>query len=441
MLTALIALAAAGTPALAERVEGTWNGALDIGGASLRLVVHLEPEGTGWTGTMDSPDQGATGIPIDVVAATPAGLILEVHKVGGTYRGTWTEEGLEGTWSQGPTSLPLALTRGAVAAPARPQEPTPPFPYAEHELRFGGGPGVELAGTLTVPAGSGPFPGIALVSGSGPQDRDEALMGHRPFAVLADALTRAGVAVLRYDDRGVGASGGAFAGALTTDFATDAAGAVAALRARPEVDGDRVGILGHSEGGYVASLVAAEQPVAFALLMAGPGLTGKGVLESQVEALAVASGASAAQAKQSRAAQSTILDALASGASEAELRAVLRGAGVPKTRIDAELPALLSPWYRAFVAFDPEPHLRALDVPVLALLGERDVQVVAPENAAALERSLSENPDATVEILPGLNHLLQPAKTGLPSEYGTIEQTIDAAALQRITSWVVAHSG
>jgi uncharacterized protein len=445
----LLLLAGCGAPvsqagpvsdAVAQRAAGTWRGGLDVGGGNtLQLVVHLERRDGAFVGTMDSPDQGATGIPVEAVAPTEQGLAFEVSKIGGRYRGEWTDDGaLRGTWSQGPSSLPLDLSKGDAPPPkrARPQDPVPPLPYTEREVRVPSVDGVTLAGTLTLPPGPGPHPAVVLVTGSGPHDRDESLMGHRPFLVLADALARAGVAVLRCDDRGVGGSTGDFAAATTHDFAVDAAAALRHVAALEEIDAERVGILGHSEGGYVAPLAAGSAPVAFVVLVAGPGLTGRGVLESQVEAFNRASGQSDATAKQSRASQARILEVIARDGTADELRAAMEAIGLPPAQIAQSVPAMTSDWYRAFVKHDPAPSLAALHVPVLALIGEKDTQVVPGENGPVLERALADNPDATVEVLPGLNHLLQPSVTGLVDEYGAIETTIDPAALAKIVDWV-----
>lgn len=434
----------AAAPEPAPSVVGTWTGALDAGGARLTIVVHLTGEPGHLSGTMDSPDQGATGLALSGVTADARSVGFSVPIAHGSYRGTFTPDGhLDGTWTQGPASLPLVLARGDTAPPPkrRPQDPVPPLPYTERELTVDGAPGVRLAGTLSVPPGPGPHRAVVLVTGSGPQDRDEALAGHRPFLVLADALARGGTVVFRYDDRGIGRSTGTFATATTEDFAADARGALRAVAALPEVDPKRVGILGHSEGGLIAALVGAkaDPPVAFVVLFAGPGVSGRQVIASQVEAANLASGIAPGVAAGNRKVQEQILDAVLRGAGAAELRTVMTELGLPPAQIDAGLPTLTSPWYRAFVALDPTPALRALRMPVLALLGDKDTQVWARENAPALRAALSADPNATVTVLPGLNHLFQPAGTGLTDEYATIPTTIDPAALAAVTGFVGAR--
>jgi dipeptidyl aminopeptidase/acylaminoacyl peptidase len=258
---------------------GRWEGSLDTGAGQLPIVFNItRGEDGSLTATMDSPAQGAFGIPVTAVSLEGSAVSLEVAAVAGGYAGTLSEDGssIAGTWSQGPASLPLDVTRsdgdGAASVPDRPQEPALPLPYPWEEVRVPNpAAGVELAGTLTLPQGPGPFPGVVLVSGSGPQDRDEALMGHRPFYVLSDHLTRQGIAVLRYDDRGVGESTGSFAAATSEDFTADALAAVSFLRDHPRVSPDAVGIVGHSEGGLIAPMAAIRSDeVAFIVMMPGP---------------------------------------------------------------------------------------------------------------------------------------------------------------------------
>ncbi|MGH7127500.1 MAG: alpha/beta hydrolase family protein, partial [Planctomycetaceae bacterium] len=272
-----------------DPLAGDWTGALDVGGTQLRLVFHIGPEEDGnRTGTMDSPDQGTTGLPIATVALADSTVRMTMPAMSGSYEGRLSADGktIDGTWTQGGSSLPLKLEKSAasVEPPSRPQEPKPPFPYASQDITYpnDASTGVTLAGTLTMPEAGGPFPAVVLVSGSGPQNRNEELLGHKPFLVLSDALTRRGIAVLRYDDRGVASSTGAFATATSEDFAGDALAGVRYLKTRPEIDPGRIGIIGHSEGGLIAPIAAARSDdVAFIVLMAGPGVTGEEILYLQ----------------------------------------------------------------------------------------------------------------------------------------------------------------
>ena len=316
----------------------------------------------------------------------------------------------------------------------------------------GGAGGVTLAGTLTLPDpgefGPGPYAAAVLVSGSGPQDRDEALFGHRPFAVLADALTTAGVAVLRCDDRGVGDSTGDHAAATTADFTADARAAVRFLRDRDDVRA--VGIVGHSEGGLIAprAAVAAPGGVAFCVLLAGPALPGAAVLRTQAAAVVRASGGDDAAVAANRAVQDALLNAASAPAGErdalfaaavdeavAAMPAAGRDAG--RAALAAQAKQVDTPWMRAFLTDEPAPTLRALRTPVLACFGGRDVQVTAADHAPAMTAALADHPAAAVVVFPRLNHLFQPAETGLPTEYARIETTFDPTALGLIVDWVV----
>ena len=260
-LIAVVFVMSAATLASAQTtIVGDWTGALNAGGAVLHLAVHIAKTDQGFTGTLDSIDQGARGIPIASVVFADTKRTLRVAAVGGLYEGTLNADGtvIDGAWSQNGGSAPLVLTRGAAAELKRPQNPVKPYPYRDEDVTYENtSAGITLAATLTIPAGPGPFPAVLLITGSGAQDRDESLAGHRPFLVLADYLTRRGIAVLRADDRGFGKSGGNFAAATTADFATDAEAGVAYLRTRREVDAKKIGVIGHSEGGVIAPMVAA----------------------------------------------------------------------------------------------------------------------------------------------------------------------------------------
>jgi pimeloyl-ACP methyl ester carboxylesterase len=440
---------------------GIWEGLLDAGAAQLRLVFHIERgEGDELSGSMDSPDQGATGIPATSVSVDGRSLTFTLAALQVTFEGVLSEDGsqIQGTFTQGPMSFPLSVEKGdAPTAPSRPQDPELPLPYRSELVRFDNDEaGVTLAGTLTTPEGEGPFPGAILVSGSGPQDRDETLMGHRPFLVLSDYLTRNGIAVLRYDDRGVAESTGDFASATTEDFADDALAAARFLGARPDVG--PVGIIGHSEGGLIGPMAAVtSEEVAFVVMLAGPGLPGAEILELQSELISRAAGAPEEAIQYNRNVQRRLFKVLSEEpdpeAAAPRLRSVLEeaAAGLPEglraaapdaanpEAIDAQVRQVNSRWFRFFLPFDPRPTLERVEVPVLALIGEKDLQVPAEVNLrevrAALERG--GNPDVTTTMLPSLNHLFQEAQTGAPSEYGQISQTMSPVALDTIGSWIL----
>ena len=421
---------------------GDWRGTLQAGAAKLRLALHL-----GETSTLDSLDQGAMGLPARMTVEGRR-ITITIDQVG-SIEGELSADGstITGFLNQGGARLPLSFERGTFAAAQRPQTPVGPFPYRSEEVGYDNPqrPGVHLAGTLTIPPGSGPFPAVLLITGSGAQDRDETLFEHKPFLVLADYLTRRGVAVLRVDDRGLGGSTGASPRDTTADFATDVEAGVAWLKKHRAIDADRIGLLGHSEGGAIAPLVASrDDAIAFVVLLAGPGVPGADVIVEQVRAIAQAAGAPPAIAAQNAAMQRGLMDLLLKTPDDAAAQAAItayfasHGAPAPAEPVIAQL---LSPWYRHYIAHDPRPALRALKMPVLALLGGKDIQVTTAQNLPALREALQGNPRARVVELPGLNHLFQTATTGGVEEYGSITETIAPAALELISDWIVANGG
>jgi len=446
----LLAPAGASPQAAGFDFGGTWEGTLDAGTAQLRLVLHLSRgDGGTLTGTMDSPDQGATGIPLTTVEGDEERLTFAVQALGASYEGVLGPDGtVSGTFTQGPVSLPLMLRRvESPTEPSRPQLPKPPFPYRAEDVSIDTpSPAVVLAGTLTLPVGDGPFPAVVLVSGSGPQDRDETIMGHKPFLVLADHLTRAGIAVLRYDDRGVGSSRGSFATATSRDFASDAVAAVEWLAKRDDVTA--VGILGHSEGGLIGPMAATRSDrVDFLVLLAGPGIPGEEILDLQAAMINRAAGTPEEVIRRNREIQKELFAILRSEPDTAvasrRLREALERAAstlpegaMPPGSIDAELAQLNSPWFRFFLVYDPRPALERVRV---ALNGAKDLQVPPnanlPEVRAALERG--GNPDVTTRVLPGLNHLFQTADTGGPDEYARITETMSPLAMDTVRDWIL----
>lgn len=427
-------------------VTGDWYGTLQVGPQKLPLVFHLQADGSA---TVDSPAQKAAGLK---ATSTLAGdkLTVTLTTPSATFEGLVAPDGgpISGLWLQGGMRLPLKLERTpqVVVAPARPQAPKPPFPYRSEDVTYKNpASGLTLAGTLTLPQGAGPFPVALLITGSGPQDRDETMFGHKPFLVLADALTRRGVAVLRVDDRGVGGSQPGFVLAATTlDFVTDVAAGVAYLRGRQDIDPDRIGLIGHSEGGVIAPMVAAKDPrIAFVVMMAGTGVPGDQLLPRQYHDIYRASGASEAaaseQAKRVEAANALVRAQPDQTAAEPELVKILAKNSDPAAA--KGLAALInSVWYRTFLDIDPAKALAAVRAPVLALNGAKDTQVSAEANIPPIRAALAGNPDATVQVLPGLNHLFQTANTGAPAEYAKIEETIAPSALATIVDWTVSHA-
>ena len=454
LVVTIVALFAGSAPAGAQvssSLVGTWAGPLDTGGGgSLRIVFHIAEGADGsLDATMDSPDQGAYGIAAGPVTIDAPAVRIEVPVVSGHFEGTLLDEAgrIDGTWHQGGASLPLILEPSEDAGPNRPQEPEPPYPYEATDVSFeSAATGVSLAGTLTLPPGNGPHPAVVLVSGSGPQDRDETVFGHRPFLVLADHLTRSGIAVLRYDDRGVGQSTGNIVTATTQDFADDAEGAVRYLATLPAIDPEAIGIIGHSEGAIVAPIVAnRSDEVAFVVLLAGTGVPGEELLIMQLIATNRAMGVSEPVMAQRSELQQELFGVLSSAPDDstaaAQAREILAGAGMTGPAADAQVDGLLNPWMRYFLTYDPLLELRELEVPVLSVWGAKDMQVPPEGNREPVEQALADsgNPDVTVTVLPELNHLFQTSDSGAPTEYATIEETMSPVALDAISEWIAAR--
>jgi pimeloyl-ACP methyl ester carboxylesterase len=433
-------------------LDGDWEGAIVGPAARLRIVVHVRTGRFGTTALMDSPDQLAYGIPLEGLAREGDRVSFQQAAIHGSYAGVLSADGktIIGEWNQG-RGVPLILTKtaGQATAARRPQTPVKPYPYREEEVVFASAPGVRLAGTLTLPVGKGPFPAAVLITGSGAQDRDETLLGHKPFLIIADRLTRDGIAVLRYDDRGFGQSTGQFAKALTSDFAADAAAAVVFLRRRGDIDPARVGLIGHSEGGLVAPMVAAkDRKLGFVVLLAGPGAPLSEVLAAQRLAIGPGMGAGPKMIAASQALLDHAVAAMqgAKDDAEAEVRAtaVLTAEGAPlgltPALAAAQAKQLSSGWMRGLLSYDPRPTLAQVRAPILAVNGSKDLQVPTKQNLDAIRLATSANKDVTIVELPGLNHLFQTAPTGAVGEYADIEETVAPLALDTVSNWVVAHT-
>ncbi len=324
----------------------------------------------------------------------------------------------------------------------RPQNPVKPYPYRDEDVAYDNKvQNVTLAATLTLPQGTGPFPAVVLITGSGPQDRDESLLGHKPFLVLSDYLTRHGIAVLRADDRGVGKSTGIFSKATTADFATDTEAGIAYLKTRKEIDPRKIGLIGHSEGGVIAPMIAARnKDVAFIVMMAGTGVPGDQIIPAQSEAIEVASGKDPAEAAKNAANEKEMLKLVETEKDQAvlekELKEKMKG-DTPEAQIGAQIAQLTSPWFRYFLTYDPAVALRHVNCPVLALNGSLDKQVLPSQNLPPIRQALAGNKRAEIDELPGLNHLFQTAKTGSPAEYAAIEETIAPVALDKMATWIL----
>ena len=456
-------------PTVADFV-GNWLGTLDVGAAQLRLRFVFAEGDDGLTAEVFSLDQGNAQVPVASTTLNGATVTLSMPMAGATYEGSLSvEDGkITGTFTQAGADFPLVLERVSEedVTPRRPQNPVEPYPYLAEDITYPNPDGGHtMAGTFTRPTEGGPFPAVILISGSGPQDRDEALMDHRPFLVLADHLTRRGIAVLRYDDRGVGQSTGTFATATTPDFASDALAAVAYLKTRDDVNPAGIGLAGHSEGGVVAPIAAARSDdVSYIVLMAGTGVNGERILYAQAALILRAGGATEEAIASNRARQARIFEALksepdrerASQSIEAIIRASLETAtdeelalvGITdsasaETAIAAQVQQVNTPWFRYFLTYDPAEMIEQVTVPVLAINGEKDLQVPHEENLREIEAALLRGGNTRYEIraFPDLNHLFQHAETGAPSEYQAIEETWSVEVMEVIADWILKTVG
>jgi uncharacterized protein len=427
---------------------------------TLTLSFHIQGKGDKRTATLSVPEQSAKDVPVHTTTIKKGIVTFNMPELQANYTGELSADRTKivGTFTQG-AKLPLTLVRkNGVAVLKRPQNPTPPFPYKTVDVSYRNpkAKGVTLAGTLTVPAGNAPFPGVLLISGSGPQDRDESLLGHRPFAVIADYLARRGIASLRVDDRGIAKSKGDFATATSADFASDVRAGVAFLKTRKEVDPKRIGLIGHSEGGLIAPMVAADTPdVAFIVMLAGPGMDGEKIILAQQELIIRAMGVPEEGLKLNRRISPRLLAAARSEKDPTKCKAALdkvvreEVAKLPKAlqkpareQLSGAAEMYATPWFRFFLTYDPAPTLKKVHCPVLAINGEKDLQVPPKMNLPVIESALKEggNMDVTVRELPTLNHLFQTCKTGAPSEYAGIEETFSPEALKIIGDWIEAHT-
>lgn len=391
-----LALACVSDAISGQIISGTWNGELNAGVQKIPLVLNLTDDGKC---TLDSPQQGAKRIPANVDFLSADSLKVSVSSLNASYAAHLENGELIGMFTQNGFKLPLNLKPGEPAKATRPQTPQPPYPYETEEVTFTNDKaGAILAGTLTMPKGAKCV--LLMVTGSGAQNRDEEVFEHKPFAVIADRLARAGIATLRYDDRATGKSiGGMDANATTKDFAEDAATGIEWLRTSKRFK--KVGILGHSEGGSIAFMLGAQKKVDFIVSLAGPAVKGDSILLAQNKLL----GGNAA-----------------------------KDLTIEKLR---EMPQIKqSPWIQWFIDYDPQGDIAKIKCPVLALNGSKDCQVIASQNIPSLRRTLPKNKRNLIKQYDGLNHLFQHCQTGLPTEYGTIEETFSEEVINDIITWL-----
>ena len=439
---------------LAQDISGTWHGKLSLPTGSLTIVFHIKhtEQGT-YVTTLDSPDQGTKDIKTEITSFQDSTLTVQIPIIHASYKGKLnTDQTITGTFTQG-MPLPLNLTKGEFSGPKRPQEPQPPFPYKVEEVSVKNTQdGITLAGTLTLPEKGNKFPAVVLVTGSGAQNRDEEIMGHKPFLVIADYLTRNGIAVLRCDDRGTAASQGDYASATNEDFAKDTEAALNYLRSRKEINTRKIGIIGHSCGGTIAFDIAAKDSnISFIISLAGAAVRGDSLMLKQVELISKSQGMPDPvwqTMKPSVRHRYSLLQQTDKSADEIRKEVY---ADVTRTmsaeqlkdlntvqQLSAQINSMTSPWYLHFMRYDPTASLKKIKCPVLALNGEKDIQVDADMNLAAIKQHISENgnKNVTIKAYPKLNHLFQTCEKGTLAEYGQLEETINPEVLKDMTEWI-----
>ncbi|MGE5521919.1 MAG: alpha/beta hydrolase family protein [Candidatus Dadabacteria bacterium] len=443
----------------AQEITGQWNGALKVSGIQLRLVFHITQTENGYASTMDSPDQNAKGIPVTTTLFNNPNLKLEITNLGVEYDGILKGRSIEGTFKQNGLAIPLALSKDSIAKTVqnRPQEPKKPYPYFEENVSFKNSTAhVTLAGTLTLPRKEGSYPVAILISGSGPQNRDEELLGHKPFLIISDYLTRNGIAVLRYDDRGTAQSTGNFNSSTTVDFASDVESAIAYLKTRKEINSNHIGLIGHSEGGLIAPMVAAQsKDVSFIVLLAGPGIPGHELVIEQQRLISKASGIPENTLDKQLRFNRKLVELVSNASNMDSLKRILNSYATEAVKDDPELlpkgitpdayvnltvSRLATPWMQFFLNYNPVNSLEKVKCAVLALNGENDLQVPAKDNLEAIRAAFkrSGNKQVTIKHFPKLNHLFQNSKTGAPTEYATIEETFSPEVLDVMTKWILS---
>lgn len=454
----LILLTIFTTTIYSQDITGEWNGVLKIPGKQLSIIFKISKLNDGYSSTLDSPDQRVTGVQVTTTTFVSPVLKLSIAGAGIEYEGVLGEDKIiRGNFKQAGNTFPMELTKEKIekVQPKRPQEPAKPYSYNSEDITFENKKeAVTLAGTFTFPKKKGAFPAVVLISGSGPQNRDEELLGHKPFLVLSDFLTKNGIAVLRFDDRGTADSKGNFSLATTENFANDVEAAINYLKTRKEVKKDKIGLIGHSEGGIIAPMIASKsKDVNFIVLLAGSGMRGAELLLLQQQLVKKASGTSDEDLEESQAFYRGLFEIITDVKSETEMRTAfdnylkLSTQKMPESEKGGMSNAdfirlmekqLLSPWMHYFIKYDPAPALEKVTIPVLALIGENDLQVPPKENLEIIKNALEKggNKKFMIKELPKLNHLFQESQTGAPAEYAEIEQTFSPNALKEILNWI-----
>ncbi|MDD3003640.1 alpha/beta hydrolase [Flavobacterium sp.] len=439
-----------------QDISGSWTGILEIQGSELPLILNFTSSNGGYKGTMDSPKQGAKEIPIDEVSFNNKQLTVKINAFAIEYIGEWkSNTEILGTFKQGNFSAPMHLKKGSFEI-KKPQNPIEPYPYHTEKVEFKNTKeNISLAGTLSLPKKEGKFPAVILISGSGQQNRDSEILGHKPFLVISDYLTRNGIAVLRYDDRGVGQSKGDPTHSTSADFANDAAGAIEYLRSRKEIDSKKIGVIGHSEGGMIAPMLSAnDKNIAFIILLAGPGVSGDVLLLDQNYEVGKKQGLSENDLQEAKILNQKIYNIIKSEKDLAEMKKSLTAVlqtemeKLPEAErpskneieksINEQVDGMTVPWLRYFISYDPHENLKKTKCPVLVLNGEKDIQVTAKLNTEAITKALHEgkNKNVQVQIFPNLNHLFQHCTACNVAEYSQIEETFSSEVLKTMSDWI-----
>lgn len=445
ILTVLISI-----PCLGQNLEGSWKGIIEIQGTKLNLVFNFKEAGGNWSATMDSPDQGGFGIPMDEVTINQNKVLVKSKALQLTYEGTITKDCIEGIFQQSFLQVPLNLKSDTSEASQRPQEPQPPFPYQIENISFPSlDKSITLSGTLTLPDDLKKHPAVVLIAGSGPANRDEEIFGHKPFAVIADYLTRQGLAVLRYDKRGIGESTGSLRKATTLNLAEDVEASIQFLRNHPNIQSNNIGLIGHSEGGIIAPMVASrDQAISFIVLLAAPGMTGKQILKKQNEESIQRSPITNDQKTKALNVAVQYLDYLAQTSSEGTSTEALHNTLdsiisinlaediFPQVSREEMIKSTNNNWIIYFLNLDPSEYLKKVHCPILALNGTKDIQVEANSNLERIESSVKNKELLTVKKYLNLNHLFQKAETGAINEYAQIQETFSEDVLKDILTWI-----
>lgn len=438
-------------PTIAQSFKGPWIGTLDIQGTKLNIVFHFKQNDNIWSGTIDSPDQAAYGLKIDEVVVDGQKISTKSNQIQMTFSGELQQDTIKGTFKQGPLSLPLVLTpQTKELTKEKPQTPKEPYPYNVREMTMSSqGDSVVLSGTLTIPSIDKKHPAIILIAGSGPMNRDEEIFGHKPFAVLADYFTRQGFAVFRYDKRGIGKSTGNYKIATTCDFAEDVKSIVATLSELPNIDDKNIGLIGHSEGGIIAPMVANEmEAVKYIVLLAAPGLQGKVIVKKQNEELIQNTPiANNIKTKYLNVAYQFIDYLTNDNEPKDSKENIIAGLNsiikqnqadelFPEDQRESLVGTMTTKWYMQFLKLNPATYLTNIKCPTLALNGDIDKQVDADTNLKAIERAMSGNQLLTVKKYPQLNHLFQHAEKGTIDEYAKIKETFSEEVIKDILTWI-----